>query len=250
MTIVSAKRTTCLPSVRTSRPTSGPLEMASSPSGTTSVTANTALKSGSSQHGKARRQSVACIWLVAMTRSTPSSSLNVDRYQPRSLSLRTPVKLIDRRPCAPAGSAVSSAKARRSCSSSSLQPGRLSRPSTTNVASSMASSAALHTSSSVASSATKAISTVPLKVALLQVRLEDDLVAHGTDGARQSMGVARHARSSSSRSAPGGRRGPAGDECRRRSRHRSPATRPGGRSGTFGGGGSRRTARRAPFPTS
>ena len=34
---------------------------------TTSVTPNTALKSGSSQHGNARRQSVDCIWVVAIT---------------------------------------------------------------------------------------------------------------------------------------------------------------------------------------
>ena len=75
MDIVSAKRTTWRPSGRASRETSGPLEMASRSSATTIVTANTALKSGSSQQGKARRQSVACIWLVAMTRSFPSSSL-------------------------------------------------------------------------------------------------------------------------------------------------------------------------------
>jgi hypothetical protein len=40
---------------------------------------NTALKSGSSQHGKARRASVASNWVVAMTCSTPASSVNVLR---------------------------------------------------------------------------------------------------------------------------------------------------------------------------
>ena len=41
--------------------------------------ANRALKSGSSQHGKARRASVASNWVVAITRSTPSSSVKVER---------------------------------------------------------------------------------------------------------------------------------------------------------------------------
>ena len=45
----------------------------------TNVMANTALNSGSSQHGNARRQSVACICVVAMTCSSPSSSTNVLR---------------------------------------------------------------------------------------------------------------------------------------------------------------------------
>ena len=44
---------------------------------TTSVTAKTALQSGSSQHGKARRASVASNWVVAMTCSSPSSSVKV-----------------------------------------------------------------------------------------------------------------------------------------------------------------------------
>ena len=79
MGMVSAKRTATLPSPGGSRPTSAALEMASRPSGTTSVTPKTALTSGSSQQGKARRASVASIWVVASTRSTPSSSVNVDR---------------------------------------------------------------------------------------------------------------------------------------------------------------------------
>ncbi len=45
----------------------------------TRVTPNDALKSGSSQHGNARRQSVDSIWVVAMTCSVPASSLNVLR---------------------------------------------------------------------------------------------------------------------------------------------------------------------------
>ena len=44
-----------------------------------SVIANRALKSGSSQHGNARRASVASNWVVAMTRSTPWSSVKVER---------------------------------------------------------------------------------------------------------------------------------------------------------------------------
>ena len=71
--IVSAKRTATLP-VRpaSARSTSGPLDTASRSGSTTSVMPNTALKSGSSQHGNARRQSVACICVVAMTRSAPA----------------------------------------------------------------------------------------------------------------------------------------------------------------------------------
>ena len=77
--MVSAKRTATLPSPAGSRPTSPALEMASRSSGTTSVTPKTALASGSSQHGKARRASVASIWVVASTRSTPWSSVKVER---------------------------------------------------------------------------------------------------------------------------------------------------------------------------
>ena len=80
MTIVSAKRTTCLASLsRGARLTSAPLDTAVSSGLTTSVMPNTALKSGSSQHGKARRASVASNWVVAMTCSTPSVSVKVLR---------------------------------------------------------------------------------------------------------------------------------------------------------------------------
>ena len=79
ITIVSAKRTATLPPGRSVRSTSGPLETASSAGSMTSVMPKTALKSGSSQHGNARRQSVACICVVAMTCSAPSSSRNVLR---------------------------------------------------------------------------------------------------------------------------------------------------------------------------
>ncbi len=57
------------------RSISGAFEIAVSPSSTSRVMANTALNSGSSQHGNARRQSVACIWVVAITCSMPSSSV-------------------------------------------------------------------------------------------------------------------------------------------------------------------------------
>ena len=45
------------------------------PSATTRVTAKTALRAGSSQHGKARRASVASNWVAAMTCAAPSASL-------------------------------------------------------------------------------------------------------------------------------------------------------------------------------
>ena len=46
---------------------------------TTRVISKTALRSGSSQHGKARRASVDSIWVVAMVWVAPSSSVNVLR---------------------------------------------------------------------------------------------------------------------------------------------------------------------------
>ena len=79
ITIVSANRTATRPSPASSRSISGPLDTAVSVGSITSVMPKTALKSGSSQQGNARRQSVACIWVVAMTCSVPSSSLNVER---------------------------------------------------------------------------------------------------------------------------------------------------------------------------
>ncbi len=77
--MVSAKRTTCLPSSRGERLTSAALDTAVSSAGTTSVMPNTALKSGSSQQGKARRASVASNCVVAITWSTPASSVKVLR---------------------------------------------------------------------------------------------------------------------------------------------------------------------------
>jgi len=59
---------------RDSRAISGPFDTASISGSMTRVTPNTALKSGSSQHGNARRQSVDCIWVVAITCSRPSAS--------------------------------------------------------------------------------------------------------------------------------------------------------------------------------
>ena len=52
----------------------GALETAYRSSGTMRVTPKTALKSGSSKHGKARRASVLSNCVVAMTCSLPSSS--------------------------------------------------------------------------------------------------------------------------------------------------------------------------------
>ena len=71
-------RRPCRPGARCARPPAA-LDTASRSGSTTSVMPNTALKSGSSQHGNARRQSVACIWVVAMTCSVPSSSRYVLR---------------------------------------------------------------------------------------------------------------------------------------------------------------------------
>jgi hypothetical protein len=78
--MVSPKRTATLPvgvsvpSWNSVRSTSGPLLTAIRCGSTMSVTSKTALKSGSSKHGNARRQSVACICDAAMTCSTPCSS--------------------------------------------------------------------------------------------------------------------------------------------------------------------------------
>jgi len=55
--------------------TAGEFEKAASSGRTNNVTSKTALRSGSSQHGKARRASVASIWVVAMVRVTPASSV-------------------------------------------------------------------------------------------------------------------------------------------------------------------------------
>ena len=79
--MVSANPTATLPGRPSTgwRESSAAFEMASRSSGTTSVTANTALASGSSQQGNARRASVASICVVARTRSVPDSSVNVDR---------------------------------------------------------------------------------------------------------------------------------------------------------------------------
>ena len=74
--IVSSNRTATfpVPSTVSVREISAPLETAKRSGSVTSVTANTALKSGSSKHGNARLQSVACICVVAITRSLPSAS--------------------------------------------------------------------------------------------------------------------------------------------------------------------------------
>ncbi len=77
--MVSAKVICRLPLPRSWSLVGAPLEMAVRASSTIRVTANLALKSGSSQQGKARRASVASNWVVAMVRSRPSSSLKVLR---------------------------------------------------------------------------------------------------------------------------------------------------------------------------
>jgi hypothetical protein len=76
--MVGEKRTTFLsPTRRTS--TIGELEKASTSRLTVSVTSKTALRSGSSQHGKARLASTDSNCVVAMVCVPPASSVNVER---------------------------------------------------------------------------------------------------------------------------------------------------------------------------
>ena len=79
--MVSAKRTSSRPgwAALGVRDTSAALETANRSASTTRVTAKAALWAGSSQHGKARRASVASNWVVAMTCSAPSASVKVER---------------------------------------------------------------------------------------------------------------------------------------------------------------------------
>ncbi len=79
--MVSAKRTRSLPGISgtASREISAALDTAKRSPSTTRPTAKTALWAGSSQHGKARRASVASNWVVAITCSAPSASVKVDR---------------------------------------------------------------------------------------------------------------------------------------------------------------------------
>src|SRR5262245_30378858 len=76
--IVSAKQTTFLPRSVVSE-TTRVFETAVSAGSITSVDANTALKSGSSQQGNARRASVASNCVAASVRGTPAGSLYVLR---------------------------------------------------------------------------------------------------------------------------------------------------------------------------
>jgi hypothetical protein len=77
--IVSANRIRTLPSPVDSREISTSFEIASRSSRTTSVTPKTAFRSGSSQHGNARRASVDSNCVVAMTCGSPSSPVYVER---------------------------------------------------------------------------------------------------------------------------------------------------------------------------
>src|SRR5215208_138955 len=72
--MVSANTTTFLPASMRSD-TIDVFETAVRTGSITSVEANTALKSGSSQHGNARRASVASNWVAARTRGMPAGSL-------------------------------------------------------------------------------------------------------------------------------------------------------------------------------
>ena len=159
ITMVDLKRTTCLPSLRVIRPASGPFETASRSGSTMRVISKTALNSGSSKHGNARRQSVACIWVVAMTRSTPWSSRNVLRYQPRSLSLRVPVNSMS---MVDAPGSIDAAITSRSVLGSRWN-GASAPPTFTEM---MCSSSAFKATDSTASFAVTSIDTVPEKDAL------------------------------------------------------------------------------------
>ena len=70
--IVSPNSTRTRPSPSDVRSTSGPFESATRPSATTSVIEKTALNSGSSKQGKARRACGASNWVAASMRSVPS----------------------------------------------------------------------------------------------------------------------------------------------------------------------------------
>jgi len=72
--MVSAKVTTFRPR-STRSPTTDVFDTAVSFGSITSVTANTALKAGSSQHGNARRASVASNWVAAISLASPVGSL-------------------------------------------------------------------------------------------------------------------------------------------------------------------------------
>ena len=73
--MVGAKPTRTRPAPAGARLVSAVLETASSPSSTTRAASKTALKAGSSQHGKARRASVDWNWVAAMVRVRPASSV-------------------------------------------------------------------------------------------------------------------------------------------------------------------------------
>ena len=73
MTGVSANRTVLRPSSPVSVRLGGMFEMTVRSCGADSVTSNTALAAGSSQHGNARRASVASNWVTAMCRLRPST---------------------------------------------------------------------------------------------------------------------------------------------------------------------------------
>ena len=77
--MVSANTTRTRPSSRIERSISGPFDSAVWSGATISVTPNTALRSGSSQEGNARRASVASKCVVAMTSVLPSGPSYVDR---------------------------------------------------------------------------------------------------------------------------------------------------------------------------
>ena len=75
ITMVSANRIVFFPGAGPGRVlTTRVFDTAASFSSTTRLTAKTALNAGSSQHGKARRASVASSWVAASTCSTPLAS--------------------------------------------------------------------------------------------------------------------------------------------------------------------------------
>jgi hypothetical protein len=75
MRMLSAKVTARRPGPAGDSLITAVLEMAARPSGTTSVTPKTAFAAGSSQHGNARRASVASNWVAAIVWAPPAASL-------------------------------------------------------------------------------------------------------------------------------------------------------------------------------
>ena len=159
-----------------------------------SVMANRALRSGSSQHGKARRASVASNWVVAITRSIPvvvgeggaveAAELVVEAApEPQRHHGLARRQLVGEGEGGPLGIVVEGDGG-----------GPAGRPPLSTQAWSISSSMALSTTSWVASATSTSMSTEPSNVAVVQVGGEGEGVPPRDDRARQAMGVGHGAR--------------------------------------------------------